>query len=110
MKQAKKRDQEIFDRLVSRRMADRPAREGVAGRPAVLCLYSDVGISFWAGTRVGEGLGGVSLPQPMLEKCLGLSCSRLLWWCPCPSLWRLWSLLARSIQALWSVWSELPRF
>jgi len=31
--------------------ADRPAREGGADRPAVLC--SDVGMSFWAGTRVG---------------------------------------------------------
>jgi hypothetical protein len=34
-------------------VADRPAREGVADRPAVLC--SDIGRSFWAGTRVGEG-------------------------------------------------------
>lgn len=34
-------------------VADRPAREGVADRPAVLC--SDVGRSFRAGTRVGEG-------------------------------------------------------
>jgi len=31
--------------------ADRPAREGNANPPAVLC--SDVGMSFWAGTRVG---------------------------------------------------------
>src|SRR5262249_11001277 len=33
--------------------ADRPAREGDADRPAVLC--NDVGISFWAGTRADGG-------------------------------------------------------
>jgi hypothetical protein len=27
-----------------------------------------------------------------------------------PGFWRLWLLLARSIQARWSVRSELPRF
>jgi hypothetical protein len=43
-------------------------REVIAGRPAVLRVYSDVGISFWASTRVGEGFGGVSLVQPMLER------------------------------------------
>ena len=45
----------VAGRPASQGSAARPTREGSAARPGVLCLYSDAGTSFWAGTRVGEG-------------------------------------------------------
>ena len=61
-------------------------------------------LSWRPGVWVCGQLGWRVSGRVVLSRC------RFLSWCPYRPVWRLWLLLARSIQARWSAWSELLRF